>query len=457
MGTALAHSDEGHNMLVKLATKIINDTKLYTENMRNSIITHICLGLSKDSEAFELLVNYYAKHINDNIDNLLCLSYIYNSSEEDDCKKYISSCDKDKKNINIFEISRYLPYTEVEDYLINLLDDQKVKEDIKEEIMYILLLNFNTQIIDKAEVYREKNPVYFDMHIVPVLAPAILLYDFKTKKYKEYVKKAKKLEEANKGLKKLKDELLGDFEINEESTKEDMLQNIYNNLMAFKEKTQKKDKNIVKYREIRKKYSDLVGDMFDDFCEGKFNMSIDQLKNEITTNKEVRDFNFSFNLKDQFDIGAALNVVLYKNADNVRCMTEEYLSKNIYEDRKDMLKAMFDSKVGLFEVVDTEPLGAKVNLKNVFTKEEYVVYDINLSANRKVNEDYIYTRIISFDEINFLSGFMMVFDKGEIFIRKFISNHFSCYNKETELNRFLELYERYVKTGGKYNMVLKEI
>ena len=66
-----------------------------------------------------------------------------------------------------------------------------------------------------------------------------------------------------------------------------------------------------------------------------------------------------------------------------------------------------------------------------------------MSANVYNPELYFYMRIISYKDISFGTGLSLVFEKKDKFIQKWIKDNKKNYNEKKELNRFLELYNRY--------------
>ena len=129
----------------------------------------------------------------------------------------------------------------------------------------------------------------------------------------------------------------------------------------------------------------------------------------------------------------------------MNCITEEFLQTNRYKkkEKEEFLKSMLDSKAGLYEIIKTDFEEAQVYLKNVLNGEITKLTDIGMSGNKNNTGHYFYTRIISYNDINFGTGLSLIFDKKDKFIQKWIKDNKKEYNKKQEIFRFLELYNKY--------------
>ena len=155
-------------------------------------------------------------------------------------------------------------------------------------------------------------------------------------------------------------------------------------------------------------------------------------------------YNF-FDTRTQLGTQSLANVVIYKNIDNIECITETFLKNNRYKkkEKEEFLKSMLNSKAGLYEVIKTDFDEAQVYIKNVLNGEIIQLTDIGMSGNTNNTEHYFYMRIISYKDISFGTGLSLVFEKKDKFIQKWIKDNKKNYNEKKELNRFLELYNRY--------------
>ena len=145
-----------------------------------------------------------------------------------------------------------------------------------------------------------------------------------------------------------------------------------------------------------------------------------------------------FDLRTQLGVQALENVLIYKNIENINCIAEEFLKTNRYrkKEKVEFLKSMLESKAGLYEIIKTDFEEAQVYLKNVLNGEIIKLTDIGMSGNKNNTKFYFYTRIISYNGINFGTGLSLVFDKKDEFIQEWIINNKKDYNKKQEIFRF---------------------
>ena len=229
----------------------------------------------------------------------------------------------------------------------------------------------------------------------------------------------------------------GDERINE-------LYQFQNNLRDFL----LKDKpHIKKYKKARKIHGEIIDSMMRYFESPRYKENIEKQYKEIIMqkNNNVHQFDTFFDTRTQLGVQALANVVFYKNIENMNCITEEFLKTNRYKkkEKAEFLKSMLDSKAGLYEIIKTDFEEAQVYLKNVLNGEITKLTDIGMSGNKNNTGHYFYTRIISYNDINFGTGLSLIFDKKDKFIQKWIKENKKDYNKKQEIFRFLELYNKY--------------
>ena len=92
---------------------------------------------------------------------------------------------------------------------------------------------------------------------------------------------------------------------------------------------------------------------------------------------------------------------------------------------------MINSKLGLFEVAETDLNDGFALLKEVFTGVEYKITDIGLSGNKNA-DFYIYTRVITYQGVSFCAGLNFIFSKTDGFIKNHIQYHKKDYNPNSE-------------------------
>ena len=119
------------------------------------------------------------------------------------------------------------------------------------------------------------------------------------------------------------------------------------------------------------------------------------------------------------------------------------MNKYTKTEKEEFLKSMLNSKAGLYEIIKTDFEEAQVYLKNVLNGEIIKLIDIGMSGNKNNSGHYLYTRIISYNDINFGTGLSLIFDKKDKVIQKWIKDNKKDYNTKQEIFRFLELYNKY--------------
>ena len=153
------------------------------------------------------------------------------------------------------------------------------------------------------------------------------------------------------------------------------------------------------------------------------------------------------------------NVVVYKNAVNMSCITEDFIKNNHYRsaDKKELLQSMLDSHAGLFEITETDMKNGKVHLKDVLNENEFCMTDIGLSSNYNNDKIYLYTRLITYHDICFGTGLNIVFSKEDEFIKKWIQENKNKYNEKQEIVRFIELYNEYIRDNKGNKIISKPV
>jgi len=117
---------------------------------------------------------------------------------------------------------------------------------------------------------------------------------------------------------------------------------------------------------------------------------------------------------------------------------------------------MVNSKLGLFEITGTDIYEGYAYLKDVFTGEEYTLIDVGLSGNLNNDDIYIYTRIITYQDITFGTGLNLLFRKTDDFIKNHIKQHKKDFNPKGEYIRFAQLYNHYSRDPNRVRSVTNE-
>ena len=231
-------------------------------------------------------------------------------------------------------------------------------------------------------------------------------------------------------------------------------QDIYKAMFDLQQRLRTKDlqklEHIKKYKKARKMHQDIQDAMVDYFEQGKFEHKIDSSYfdnnlDEYRTGKRTFDLiKCSFDMESDLGVRTFYDLVIYKSAPNMNSITEEFIAKKRYRkpEKNEFLQSMLNSTIGLFEVVKIEVDTAYVTLKNVFTGQEFKILDIGLSGSPGADRNYLYTRIITYKETSFGTGFSMLFPKTDAFICKFISTEKKKPQPLSEIARMTKLYKR---------------
>jgi hypothetical protein len=190
-----------------------------------------------------------------------------------------------------------------------------------------------------------------------------------------------------------------------------------------------KKPHVKEYYKIRKMHGEILGAMIKYYYDGKFEKQMDpsfdsETKDEKTIEQHLLEC--SFDLDTKVGVQAFYDIWIYKTASNETCITDDFIQKHRYRNPKkiEFLHSMLNSRLGLFEVTGTDMKEGYAYIKDVFTGAEYTIVDIGLSGNTNDNDDvYIYTRIISYNGINFSSGLNFLFKKTDVFIKNHIQQH----------------------------------
>lgn len=226
--------------------------------------------------------------------------------------------------------------------------------------------------------------------------------------------------------------------------------NAFNNMHKFMLKGKP---HIKEYKKIRKLHSEISSSMMNYYYDDKFEQKVDtdyalQHKSE---NKDGNDtfilFESTFDPDTDPGNHAFMDMLIYKTAPNINCITEEFIKNNRYRkpEKTEFLQSMLDSKLGLFEVTETDINDGYAYIKEVFTGVEYKITDIGLSGNPNYDDSYIYMRIITYRGVSFGTGLSFPFSKKDPFIKNFINQEKKDYRPLGEFVRFIKLYNQFSK------------
>ena len=219
--------------------------------------------------------------------------------------------------------------------------------------------------------------------------------------------------------------------------------------------------HIKKYNATRKLHSEVIDSMVNYFDNGSFKpnaMPTEMFKDMEHDRSNLSKVSLDFDMND--DVGALsfYDIMIYKHTLEMGCITEEYINKGKFRkpEKIEFLDCMLNSVTGLFEVVKIDTEDAYVYLKDVFTGEQYKIVDIALSGPVGNSKDiYMFTRIITYQDISFGTGLVFLFRKKDPFIIQYIAKNKGDFTDEIKRYRmFFDLYTRYTtdRNGVRFQM-----
>jgi hypothetical protein len=143
----------------------------------------------------------------------------------------------------------------------------------------------------------------------------------------------------------------------------------------------------------------------------------------------------------------------------MNCVTEDFIRLHRYRkpEKIEFLHSMLESRLSLYEITQTDKEEGFIWLRDVFTGAEHKITDIALSDARGTADIYLYTRVITYRDVKFSSGFTLIFIKADGFIQKFIELNRKDYKPEAELLRFSELYNHFTNDPEHYKIIVNEL
>ena len=425
----------------KALKDIITDNHLMEfRRMHLPYLIHPLYRIANDSYASIILLFYftdmdfleYADECNHYFSN------IYNKEFLENYMEILKKFEKRELTDYFYDIAEYLNSKEIDDFLLEKINTSKDKEVIS-NIIRILASKFDNRIIEIA-LDKIKNDDFYneDEELYLALAPLLIIEQRNDEISKKIIKESKDFFNTEDIL---------EFEDDYREDGDEWINEFYqfqNNLRDF---LLKDKSHIKKYKKARKIHGEIIDSMMRYFESSKYKENIEKQYKEVIKqkNNNIDQIDTFFDTRTQLGVQALANVVIYKNIENMNCITEEFLQTNRYKkkEKEEFLKSMLDSKAGLYEIIKTDFEESQVYLKNVLNGEIIKLTDIGMSGNKNNTGHYFYTRIIAYNDINFGTGLSLIFDKKDKFIQKWIKDNKKEYNKKQEIFRFLELYNKY--------------
>ena len=438
MAIALIQTKEGYEKLMDYINELITNSNIeeFTFDHMPYLVYPLCQYA--EPKNYPLIWNLYFNNMDFIGYAEECNYYFSNICNDEFINFYINklkSLKEEKSEDYYYDVAEYLNSDKIDKFLYDELKRIKNKQ-IKENIIRILAGRYEKNVIPCALEFVKKNK-YYDDGTRYALAPLLILEKCDDEISKKIIQEDRKEEEDI------------------ESMKREFVSNLLHNM----QKLLLKDKpHIKKYKKIRKLHDEIMSSMMQYLYQGKFKLKVDD-NIKVKENNEIMYINTKFDTRTEIGVQALSNVMVYKNACNLNCITEEYIKNNRYRNKEkvDLLKSMLESKAGLFEITETDRENGQVHLRNVLNGDEYCIIDIGFSSNIHNDKIYIYTRIITCDDISFGSGLHIVFDKNDEFICKWIDKNKKEFDENGEIARFIELYNEYANDNKGVNVLSKMI
>ena len=221
--------------------------------------------------------------------------------------------------------------------------------------------------------------------------------------------------------------------------------------------------HIKAYKKLRKLHDEIVSSMVDHFDAGKFTLTIepDYSAPEKQDMPEANSIiNTTFDTDTDEGMQYLYDIHIYKSAPNTNCITEEFIRTKRYRKpiKIAMLQSMNDSVRGLFEVTGADSGEGYVTLREVFTNQEYKIFDIAMSSPANNFDDfYVYRRIITVQEISFGVSGTLIFAKTDHFVQDLIKRHKENYRPQREMVRFIELFNHYTNSPQPVAIQMRDV
>ena len=457
METALVQTEQGKIAFILYVLSLMGVKELNKESLKDILTNN---QLMKFREKYlPYLIHPLCKIANCSYSSIILLFYFTNMDfleYADECNHYFSNiCDKEfvtnymeilkkfeKRELTdyYYDISEYLNSNEIDDFLLKKINTSKDKEVII-NIMRILASKFDNRIIEIA-LEKIKNDSFYDedAELILALAPLLILEKRSDEISKRIIKKAEEFFDIEDII-----ELEDDYE--EDDDEGNLINGLIQIQNNFRDFLLKDKPHIKEYRKARKIHGEIMDNMMNYFESSKYKENTEKnYMNIIKEQKnEIKQLDIFFDSRTELGLQALANIVIYKNIETMECITEKFIKTNKFKkkEKEEFLKSMLDSKAGLFEIIKTDFEEAQVYIKNVLSGEIIQLTDIGLSGNKNNTIHYFYTRIISYNGINFGTGLSLIFDKKDKFIQKWIKDNKKNYKEKQEIIRFLELYNKY--------------
>ena len=374
IGTALIQTKEGYRKLLEYMDELLEpsdedediDEDDFTFEHMPYLVYPLCQYSDPSYYSFILALyfsnmdfigyaeecNYYFSNIcNDEFIN----SYIFvlKTISENDMEDYY------------YSISEYLNSDTIDEFLFEELE-RNTSIEVKENIIRILARKFNKKIIPQALEFI-KNGEFVEEEILKVsVVPLLILENCNDELSKSIIEEVRNYDLFNDDL------------FNDDLLSEDLNETMLDFLTNMQEFLLKNKPHIKEYKKIRKLHCEIIDSMMNYF----YNRDSESIIDCNIDNKNVYNIDSKFDTSTQLGAQALGNVVIYKNASNMNCITEDFIKNKKYraQEKIEFLESMLNSEAGLFEVTKTDRKEGQVYVRNVLNNNEYCLTDIGLSV-----------------------------------------------------------------------------
>ena len=414
--------------IIKEAYKNMDKEELEKKESLNTILIGLfrIYGILDFNKLYEILTNYLVIDkdiLKKHLDNNKCFKY------------YVDIINYKKKDYYI-----YRTYKEFSDLLfvgINSFKDLDYKLRSFEEVIYLRYNNFyemNKKIGEFINIFGKLN-INLDEFYNDVIVSTILDDD-----RKEVIKHLKKIYKGdvdslilplNNAMDNMPSAALKGY------TRSEYLEEVADKKYDKEYDKIRYNNDIIKYKEIREK-TDMV---INEAMYFAFKENLSEKFNKVIKDNEI------FFLEN--DTHIVENLLLFHKIKDEDSIFDIFFNKkvNIFFPYYDLFKEYKDSYIeGLFKIIRVNKDGFIV-IKSEDNKREYKVYDIALSQNKGIINNYIYTSIVTIENFSFTTNYAFILkdiknkkDKYKDIDNKDTINYLSYYELFRDLN--IDLVDR---------------
>ncbi|MDD4187967.1 MAG: SEC-C domain-containing protein [Bacilli bacterium] len=229
--------------------------------------------------------------------------------------------------------------------------------------------------------------------------------------------------------------------IKDDIDKKEFNNDLYNLVFGIRNLVLRNVPHIKEYKKIRNIHSEVLDSMID-YIDNKYPF-------RGTIEKQIHIFENEIDVKldlyKEDDTRVYYDLLIYPNDLEITSITEMYLNQKKFrkEEKIIMLNAMKESYVGFFKIISKDYENSYVEIEDIFTKKKFKIIDIALATLTKENV-YLYNRVITYNDISFLSGINLSFTFDNPIIKSYIKKYDSTNTNHIE--KTLKLFKIYNKS-----------